>query len=86
MIRHIKKSEIPMRRGNRVNEAALKDLADFMACSAAAGEIIVPEGSTAKATKEIYMRVAVKRKYPVKLSTRAGKVYIEKIYGKDDTK
>ena len=86
MIKHIKKSDIPRRNGNVENKAAVKDLADFMACSAAAGEIVIPEGKTAKAFRDIYARAAARRKYPVKFAIRAGKVYILKIYGKDDAK
>ena len=77
MIKPCKLSEIPGRNCVR-DQTIINDLKDFVATSAVAGEVRVPEGTKAKYLYARYRKEAIRCKYPLDVMVRGERLFIVK--------
>ncbi len=77
MYKAIKMSEIPRQVRESINAAAA-ELLDFMETGYQAAEIVVPANRTSKTIYQSYQRTVKRLGLPIKVSHRAGKVYMWK--------
>lgn len=77
MIKPCKLSEIPGRNCIR-DQTIINDLKDFVATSAVAGEVRVPEGTKAKYLYAKYRKEAIRCKYQIDVMVRGERLFIVK--------
>ena len=77
MIKPCKLSDIPGRNGAR-DQMVVDDLRDFMATSAVAGEVRVPEGTKAKYLYTKYRKETIRCKYQIDVMVRGERLFIVK--------
>jgi len=78
MIKHIALKDIPNRNTGGFTREAREDLRDFLETSAAAGEIVIPNGRTVKSVTQAYRAAIRLLGAEAQILTREGRVHILK--------
>lgn len=78
MYQVIKPDAIPSSRSCKMNPQIKADLQDFMATSALAAEIRIPDGQLPKYAYAAYHNAVTRLGYPIQVMVRGGKLFMRK--------